>query len=376
MKRIIIFSLLLISLQTFSQTVLTSCDYDGVYIEISTGKYVQLNETTAFYGRYIPGCSTYNAGSELRLPEVVFADNNNVVTVPTIKKIILKGADFTDAKIASVTVHPAEIISKYCITTARVFKNATEPNWTNTKFYTYERANENFTGYKTSVIKRTKKDSYSYEFTFGEDVVANKAYMIWLDKKLWIFQTQTALKYTTTKTAVATLPEYDGLFIKQKDSKYLELDTTGYYTGKCFEYDRIDSYGQYYKSGTNIYPFWSPEKYRVFYFASNFNLTKNAISLTNLDAIIVKGNFDVTAIKLYALKSVTIAAGKAFFATSDATQQIKTGTYYYIDENSTAIEILRQTLTGGIFQIKPKTTLTAGNYVIYIGSMCWQLIVT
>ena len=179
MKPIIttIFLSIFLSLSVFSQEVITKIEYDGVYAEISTGKYIKLEESRAFSGRYIDGGWT-NMKKYL-IPDIKFTDQNNITNLPTLKKIIFKGVDFKPEKMRFLSIHPGEDVSKSWIQC-----NDRNVNWNkNARFYLPKRPHKDSEMYLGKNFVMNQKSQYTWEITFDDKILANEKIIMWIGKK-------------------------------------------------------------------------------------------------------------------------------------------------------------------------------------------------
>jgi len=371
MKKIIATILLIsISVYLFSQEIITNIEYDGVYAEISTGKYIKLEENRAFAGRYIDG--GWSNMKKYLIPDIYFTDQNNITNLPTLKKIIFKGADFKPEKMRALSVHPAEDVSKSWI------QCNGGVNWNNNaRFYLPKRPHVDSERYLGTNFIMSQKSQYLWEITIDENISANQNTIMWIGKKFWIFNMQNQYTATKRKKTQSKLPVHEGVFVKMKNNTYLELDTTTYESGHFFYFAQMGCGGECFRtaSGANINPSALPRSF--YYLSEKFNLEKNKAAKTQFVEIIVKGTtWDIEKFKLYKVDKIEVARENKCVL-----WHYQNGVNYVTDwKNKTIyklgnqVECLRKT-QGDNFVFVPKETLEPGIYSICIGANSRQLII-
>ncbi len=372
MKQILTTILVIIfSISVSAQEVITKIEYDGVYAEISTGQYIKLTENRAFAGRYIDG--GWSNMKKYLIPDIYFTDQNNVINLPTLKKIIFKGADFKAESMRLLSIHPGEDVSKTWIQC-----NDRSVNWNNNaRFYLPKRPHKDSERFLGTNFIMNQKSQYLWDITIEDNIAINENTIMWIGNKFWIFNMQKQFIATKRKKTHSKLPAHEGVFVKMKNSTYLELDTTVYDSGHFFYFAQMGCGGECFRTanGSNINP--SALARSHYYLSERFDLQKNKVAKTQFVEIIIKGaSFDIEKFKLYKVDKIEVARENkcVLWHYEDKVNYVTDWKDKTIYKYGKQIKCLRKTNDNN-FVFEQEQALEVGIYTVCTGEECYQIII-
>lgn len=208
-------------------------EFDGIYF---------FDENDKYYGEEVV-CKNYHYTKVLWKATFhakrYFTQSSDFTLLKNFERIIIAGSNFSDENIDELHIFPAENLSLYG-------KYLWSPNETVHNTYVWSPQQTNNGDYKSIKFKRKKLSNNKFEILVNEPMIPNKRYMIVHNNSCWMFEVLEEKKVETQreKLVFQPLPDYDGLYVCNAETQYLELSEKKIHSGEYIYNPLKNGFGQ------------------------------------------------------------------------------------------------------------------------------------
>ena len=327
----------------------TSLEYDGVYL-ISDQELYFMDELL---------CKNYHYAKKLwnapNNKKRYFTQDNSFFVMRELGKIILYGADFNDMEIDNLSIHPAEKLDlkkMYLWSKEETLRNTSVWSPRTLKGGDYERI----------AFKRKKINDNHYEVIISEQLEANQRYILISGTSCWQFELLENKESTISNgKEIESIPHYDGVFIKKKNQRFIELPDIPMHVGK-YRYNTMSN-------GVGL-------KTTDVWFYDDEEIDKNNIpklKIKDVDGLILNYSSGIIDAAVYKLEKKELKKTK--FVKNIIKDAVK-GNGIFIDSGFVYIvsegpSLLRKSIKENQFGFSFRTSIESGVYIFHLGKHDW-----